>query len=449
MSKKFILTENDIPERWYNIQADMPNPIQPALHPGTKQPAGPEDFAPLFPMEIIKQEVSTERWIQIPDPVRDFYLQWRPTPLVRASALEKALDTPAKIYFKYEGSSPTGSHKSNTAIAQAYYNKAEGVERITTETGAGQWGSALSHACSYFGLECKVFMVKISYQQKPYRKNLMQIFDATVTPSPSTETEAGRKILAEDPECTGSLGIAISEAVELAVKDEKTKYSLGSVLNHVLMHQTVIGLETEKQLAMAEEKPDILIASVGGGSNFAGFTFPFLRHKIAGENMQIIATEPAACPTLTRGKLAYDFGDSVGMTPLVRMHTLGHTFVPSPIHAGGLRYHGSAPLISQLLEDELIEATAYHQKECFQSAIQFAKTEGIVPAPESSHSVHTAVVEALKCKESGEKKTIVFNLSGHGYFDMSAYQAYLENSLDDYEFTQEALEKNLACIPAL
>ena len=447
--KKFILSEKDMPDKWYNIQADMPTPLKPALHPGTKQPAGPEDFAPLFPMEIIKQEVSTERWIQIPDAVRDVYTVWRPTPMYRAHALEKALDTPARIYYKYEGTSPTGSHKPNSAIAQAYYNKQEGTERIVTETGAGQWGSALSFACNYFGLECKVFMVKISFEQKPYRKNLMEIFNGKVVASPSTETEAGRKILAGDPNCTGALGIAISEAVEAAVSDEKSKYALGSVLNHVLLHQSIIGLETEKQFEIADDYPDIVVGCFGGGSNFAGFAFPFLRHKIAGKNMRIVASEPAACPTLTRGKFAYDFGDSVGMTPLVAMHTLGHDFVPSPIHAGGLRYHGAAPLVSQVLEDKLIEAIAYKQNECFASALQFAQLEGIVPAPEASHVVHAAIQEALKCKEAGEAKTIAFNLCGHGHFDMSAYEAYLSNSLTDYEFSEADLEKNLAALPTV
>ncbi|MCB1321815.1 MAG: TrpB-like pyridoxal phosphate-dependent enzyme, partial [Leptospiraceae bacterium] len=428
--RKFQLTEKDMPDKWYNIQADMPTPIKPALHPGTGQPAGPEDFAPIFPMEAIKQEVTTERWIQIPDAVRDVYTLWRPTPMYRALALEQALDTPARIYYKYEGVSPTGSHKPNSAVAQAYYNKQEGVERITTETGAGQWGSSLAFACQKFGLECKVYMVRISYEQKPYRKNMMEIFGATVIPSPSNETEAGRKILAQNPDSTGSLGIAISEAVEAAVKDDGAKYSLGSVLNHVLLHQTIIGLEAEKQFELADDYPDVVLGCFGGGSNFAGFAFPFLRHKIAGKKIRIIAAEPSACPTLTRGTLAYDFGDSVGMTPLVNMHTLGHTFVPSPIHAGGLRYHGAAPLASHLLADNLIEAQAFHQKECFASALQFARHEGIIPAPETSHVVHAAIQEALRCKAAGEKKTIAFNLSGHGHFDMSAYQAYLSGNLE-------------------
>ena len=448
--RKFVLTEKDMPDRWYNVQADMPNPVMPALHPGTRQPAGPQDFAPLFPMELIKQEVSKERWIQIPDPVRDVYTLWRPTPMFRAYELEKALGTPAKIYYKYEGVSPTGSHKPNTAVAQAYYNKMEGVERITTETGAGQWGTALAFACNHFGIECKVFMVKISFEQKPYRKNIIEMFNAKVIPSPSRETASGRKILDADPNCPGSLGIAISEAVELAAQDEKTKYSLGSVLNHVLMHQTIIGLETEKQFELAHDYPDIVIGAFGGGSNFAGFTFPFIRHKISGaKKTRVIASEPAACPTLTRGKFAYDFGDTVGLTPLVAMHTLGHDFIPDPIHAGGLRYHGAAPLVSQLLRDNLIEAVAYHQNECFASGILFAKSEGILPAPEATHVIHAAVKEALKCKQSGEAKTIAFNLCGHGHFDLSAYQAYLSNSLVDHEISEEDLQKNLAALPTI
>lgn len=448
--RKFVLTEKDMPDRWYNVQADMPNPVMPALHPGTRQPAGPQDFAPLFPMELIKQEVSKERWIQIPDPVRDVYTLWRPTPMFRAYELEKALGTPAKIYYKYEGVSPTGSHKPNTAVAQAYYNKMEGVERITTETGAGQWGTALAFACNHFGIECKVFMVKISFEQKPYRKNIIEMFNAKVIPSPSRETASGRKILDADPNCPGSLGIAISEAVELAAQDEKTKYSLGSVLNHVLMHQTIIGLETEKQFELADDYPDIVIGAFGGGSNFAGFTFPFIRHKISGaKKTRVIASEPAACPTLTRGKFAYDFGDTVGLTPLVAMHTLGHDFIPDPIHAGGLRYHGAAPLVSQLLRDNLIEAVAYHQNECFASGILFAKSEGILPAPEATHVIHAAVKEALKCKQSGEAKTIAFNLCGHGHFDLSAYQAYLSNSLVDHEISEEDLQKNLAALPTI
>lgn len=445
--RKFILTENDMPDKWYNIQADMPTPLKPALHPGTKQPAGPDDFAPLFPMEIIKQEVSTERWIQIPDPVRDIYTQWRPTPMYRAHSLEKALKTPAKIYYKYEGVSPTGSHKPNSSIPQVYYNKMEGTKRITTETGAGQWGSSLAYACNIFDIECKVFMVKVSYDQKPYRKNLMQLFGGNVIASPSTQTEAGKKILAENPDSPGSLGIAISEAVEAAVADEDTKYSLGSVLNHVLMHQTIIGLEALKQFEIADDYPDVVLGCFGGGSNFAGFAFPFLQNKIAGKNTKIVAIEPAACPTLTRGKFAYDFGDAIGMTPLVAMYTLGHGFVPSPIHAGGLRYHGAAPLVSQLLEDKLIDAVAYQQTDCFKSALLFARSEGITPAPEASHVIHGAVVEALRCKEAGEKKTIAFNLSGHGHFDMSAYDAWLGGSLVDFDFSEDDLKKNLASLP--
>ncbi len=440
----YVLDQKEIPDSWYNIQADMKNPLKPPLHPATKQPITLEDMVPLFPVSLIEQEMSKEKWIKIPGEVLDIYRIWRPTPLIRARRLEKYLNTPAKIYYKYEGVSPTGSHKPNSAIAQAYYNKKEGVKKITTETGAGQWGSSLAYACSLFDLECEIYMVKVSYQQKPYRKTMMQMFGAKVIPSPSNLTEAGRKILSEFPNSPGSLGIAISEAIEVAVKDEKTKYSLGSVLNFVLLHQTIIGLEAKKQFEKIGIRPDVLIGSVGGGSNFAGFVFPFLEDVLTNnEKIKVIAVEPAACPTLTRGKFTYDFGDTVGMTPLMPMHTLGHNFVPSPIHAGGLRYHGAAPLVSQLLLDGYIQAKAYYQNECFKSAVEFAKLQGIIPAPESTHAVHAAIQEAIRCRESNEDKVICFNLSGHGHLDLSAYEAYLNGQLEDHELTDEEIQKNL------
>lgn len=443
-TKKILLTERDIPHKWYNIMGDMPNPMLPPLHPGTMQPIGPEDLAPLFPMELIKQEVSGESWIEIPDEVRDAYRIWRPTPLYRAHQFEKLLDTPAKIYYKYEGTSPSGSHKPNTALAQAYYNKMEGVRKLSTETGAGQWGSALSFACKMFGLECEVFMVKISYQQKPFRKMLMNIWDATVHASPTDLTDAGKAILQADPNSPGSLGIAISEAVEVAAKDGTTKYSLGSVLNHVLMHQTVIGLEAEKQLEMAGDFPDVVIAPFGGGSNFAGITFPFLRHNFRnGKNVRCIAIEPASCPKLTKGQFRYDFGDTIGMTPLIPMYTLGHNFLPAPIHAGGLRYHGAGAIVSQLLRDKLIEAQAIQQLECFEAGVQFAGAEGILPAPEATHAIAGVVREARRAREEGQSKTILFNLCGHGYFDMSAYQDYFSGKLVDHHFTDDELYANL------
>ena len=443
---KIVLEDKDIPEKWYNVQADLRNPMPPPLHPGTRQPIGPEDLAPLFPMGLIAQEVSQERWIEIPDEVRQIYSLWRPSPLYRARRLEKALDTPAHIYYKWEGVSPPGSHKPNTAVAQAYYNKQEGTKRISTETGAGQWGTALSFACQLFDIECHVYMVRISFEQKPYRKAVMETYGATCIPSPSSQTESGRKILEMDPDSPGSLGIAISEAVEDAAKREDTHYSLGSVLNHVLLHQTVIGLEAEKQLQIAGEAlPDVVLGCFGGGSNFAGIAFPFLRHKMSGEkeDMRLIACEPASCPTLTRGPYLYDFGDSVGLTPLVAMHTLGHSFVPAKIHAGGLRYHGAAPLASHILQEGDIEAISYQQLECFEAGVQFARTEGIVPAPETTHVIRGAVNEALKCKESGEEKVILFNCSGHGHFDMAAYQAYFAGELIQHEFTGEMLEENI------
>lgn len=445
-NRKIVLTEQEMPDQWYNVVADMPNKPLPPLHPGTKEPIGPEMLAPLFPMELIKQEVTTEKWVGIPDAVRDIYTHWRPTPLYRAYGLEKALDTPAKIYYKYEGVSPAGSHKPNTAVPQAYYNKMEGVKRITTETGAGQWGSALSFACNLFGIECEVFMVKISYNQKPYRKMMMNTWGGTVYPSPTDLTEAGRKILAQDPNSPGSLGIAISEAVERALQDDQTKYALGSVLNHVLMHQTIIGLEAEKQLEKAGAGlPDIVVAPFGGGSNFAGISFPFLRHNFEnGSSVRCIAVEPASCPKLTRGQFRYDFGDTVGMTPLIPMYTLGHNFVPSPIHAGGLRYHGAGAIVSQLLHDGLIEAQAQMQNKCFESGILFARTEGIIPAPEATHAIASVIDEANKCKEAGESKTILFNLCGHAHFDLSAYDAYLSGKLQDFEITDEDIAASLS-----
>ncbi len=423
--RQFLLTEDQIPSRWYNIVADMKEPPPPPLHPGTREPLGPEALAPIFPMGLIKQEMSTERWIEIPDEVREVYRIWRATPLYRATRLEKDLDTPAHIYYKYEGINPSGSHKPNTAIAQAYYNKVEGTKRLTTETGAGQWGSALAMACKVFGMECVVYMVRCSYDQKPYRKMLMQTFGAEVHASPTPHTEFGRKVLAKDPDCPGSLGIAISEAVEEAVSRDDAKYSLGSVLNHVLLHQTVIGEEVRLQMEMAGEYPDIVIGCCGGGSNFAGFAFPFMRDKLSGEkpNLRFIGVEPEACPTLSKGKYEYDFGDMAGMTPLLKMYTLGSQFVPPSIHSGGLRYHGMSPIISALYDQGVMEAAAVSQKNIFAAAVKFAHNEGILPAPESSHAICTAIDEALKCKESGEAKVIVFNLSGHGLLDLSAYDS--------------------------
>lgn len=443
-TRKILLSEKEIPEHWYNIQADMPNPMQPPLNPGTKQPIGPEDLSPIFPMGLIAQEVSNERYIEIPEEVRDIYKLWRPTPLYRAYNLEKMLDTPAKIYYKYEGASPAGSHKPNTAVAQAYYNKAEGVKRLTTETGAGQWGSALALACQLFGIELEVYMVKISYEQKPYRKTMMNTWGAKVFSSPTDVTQSGRKVLAEDPNSPGSLGIAISEAVERAATNEDTKYSLGSVLNHVLMHQTVIGQESIKQFEKTDDFPDIVIAPFGGGSNFAGISFPFLRYNLAeGKNIRCIAVEPASCPKLTKGEFRYDFGDTVGLTPLLPMYTLGHTFVPAPIHAGGLRYHGAGVIVSQLLKDKLIEAIALQQLECFEAGVKFAKAEGIIPAPEANHGIAQVFREAEKAKEEGKSKTILFNLCGHGYFDMSAYQDYFAGKLVDHELTNDELYSGL------
>ena len=445
MERKIILGEKEIPDKWYNITADMPNKPLPPLHPGTKEPIGPDALAPLFPMELIKQEVSTEKWIDIPDEVRNIYSMWRPTPLYRATNLEKALDTPAKIYYKYEGVSPTGSHKPNTAVAQAYYNKLEGVKKITTETGAGQWGSALSFACQHFGIECEVFMVKLSFDHKPYRKVMMNTWGATVHPSPSNTTEIGRKIVAENPDTTGSLGIAISEAVERAATNEDTKYALGSVLNHVKLHQTIIGQEALLQMEKAGDLPDIVIAPFGGGSNFSGLAFPFLRLNFEeGKSIRCIASEPSSCPKLTRGVFRYDFGDVAGMTPLLPMYTLGHDFVPAPIHAGGLRYHGAGVIVSQLLKDKLIEARSHDNVEVFSAGVTFAKAEGIIPAPEATHGIATAIAEAEQCKKEGISKSILINLCGHGNFDMKAYQDYFAGNIIKHELSDAEIKASLA-----
>ncbi len=444
VQRRFVLPEAELPTHFYNIAADLPVPLPPPLHPATREPIGPEALAPLFPMELIRQEVSSERFIEIPEPVRDVYRIYRPSPLIRAVNLEKELDTPARIYFKYEGVSPSGSHKPNTAVAQAYYNAQEGVTRLVTETGAGQWGSALAFATRLFGLEAKVFMVKISYEQKPYRRSMIEVFGGTVVASPSQETQAGRSILAADPQSSGSLGIAISEAVEVAAGRDDTKYALGSVLNHVLLHQTVIGQEAIRQMEMAGDYPDVVIGCAGGGSNFAGIAFPFLRSRLSGErDTRFLAVEPASCPSLTQGEYRYDFGDSIGMTPLLKMHTLGHEFRPAPIHAGGLRYHGMAPLISHLYNLGFLEARAYRQNPCFAAALQFAQAEGIIPAPESSHAIRAAIDEAVAAREAGEERVILFNLSGHGHFDMAAYDDYLAGRLvdDAYQPMEEGVRE--------
>ncbi|QDU32226.1 Tryptophan synthase beta chain [Poriferisphaera corsica] len=444
---RYVLPARDIPTAWYNIAADLPEAIPPHLNPQTGQPATPQEMGAIFPQEIIKQEVSTERWIEIPEPVREKLAIWRPSPLVRAIQLEKHLKTPARIYYKYEGVSPTGSHKPNSAVAQAYYNKQEGIKRIATETGAGQWGCSLAFACDLFDIECKVYMVKVSYEQKPFRRSMMELFGASCIPSPSNETEAGRALLAKDPNCTGALGIAITEAIEDAAGREDTNYALGSVLNHVCLHQTVIGLELKKQLAMAEDTPDILIGCAGGGSNLAGMIFPYVKERMEGKGPQLLAVEPSACPTLTRGKYAYDYGDSIGLAPMAPMYTLGHTFVPSGIHAGGLRYHGMGPTISMVRKLGLLDAVSYHQNECFEAGVTFARVEGICPAPESTHAVKGAIDEALKCKETGEEKCIVFNLSGHGHFDMLSYDKYLAGDLEDYSLPQENIDTALNNLP--
>jgi len=445
---KFVLDESRIPRAYYNIAADLPVAPPPVLQPGTGQPIGPDDLAPLFPMALIGQVVSKDREIEIPEPVRQAYTLYRPSPLYRAHRLEKVLDTPAHIYYKYEGVSPAGSHKPNTAIAQAFYNKEQGVKRLATETGAGQWGSALALAGSLFGLEVKVYMVRVSYDQKPYRRIFMETYGAEVVPSPSIDTKYGRQLLEADPEHPGSLGIAISEAIEDVVTSKDTKYSLGSVFDFVLLHQTVIGLEAREQMEMAGEKPDILIGCIGGGSNFAGFAFPFIGEKLRGENdYRVIAVEPEAAPSVSRGKYAYDFGDTGQMTPLVKMHTLGHDFVPEPIHAGGLRYHGMAPLVSLLADQGVIEAVAVHQRPTFEAGVQFARAEGILPAPESNHAIKVAIDEAIRCREEGTSKVIAFNLSGHGHFDLSAYEKYLSGNLEDYEYPAEKVNAALAVLP--
>ncbi|MBM3488461.1 MAG: TrpB-like pyridoxal phosphate-dependent enzyme [Alphaproteobacteria bacterium] len=447
---KYLLEEKDIPKTWYNIAADLPKPLPPVLHPGTGKPIGPDDLAPIFPMSLIMQEVSTDREIEIPEPVRQIYRQWRPSPLYRARRLEKALGTPARIYYKYEGVSPAGSHKPNTAVAQAFYNKEAGVKRLTTETGAGQWGSSLAFAGSLFGLEIEVFMVKVSYQQKPYRRALMETYGARCIASPSEETASGRSILARTPNSTGSLGIAISEAVERAVQRDDTKYALGSVLNHVLTHQTIIGIEAMKQLEMADDYPDVIVGCTGGGSNFAGIAFPFIGAGLrGGRKPRIVAVEPSSCPSLTKGRYAYDFGDTAHLTPLVKMHTLGSTFVPPGFHAGGLRYHGMAPLVSHVKELGLIDAVAYPQLSIFEAGVTFAKAEGIVPAPEANHAVRAAIDEALRCKREGRSEAILFNLCGHGHFDMQAYIDYFAGKLVDQPYDEKELAMALAGLPSV
>jgi tryptophan synthase beta chain len=447
---KYLLDETRIPKYWYNLVADLPVPPPPVLHPGTLQPVGPDDLAPLFPMELIMQEVTAEREVPIPEPVREVYRQWRPSPLFRARRLEKALQTPAKIYYKYEGVSPAGSHKPNTAVPQAFYNKQAGVKKLVTETGAGQWGSSLAFAGALYGLEVKVFMVRVSYNQKPYRRALMETYGASCTPSPSSETQAGRAILAQRADHPGSLGIAISEAVEIAAQRDDTKYALGSVLNHVLLHQTVVGQEAMAQMEMAGDYPDVIVGCTGGGSNFAGIAFPFLGAQLrGGKKMRIVAVEPAACPSLTRGQYAYDFGDTAHLTPLTKMHTLGSTFTPPGFHAGGLRYHGMAPLVSHIKQLGLIEAVAYHQTTCFEAGVLFARAEGILPAPEANHAVKGAIEEALKCKAEGKSRTILFNLCGHGHFDMQAYIDYFGGKLQDLDYDEAELAMALAGLPSV
>ncbi len=445
---KYLLPETEIPKDWYNLIADLPEPPPAVLHPGTHEPVGPDDLAPLFPMSLIMQEVSGERYLEIPEPVRDIYKQWRPSPMFRARRLEKALDTPAKIYYKYEGVSPAGSHKPNTAVAQAFYNADAGVKKITTETGAGQWGSSMAFAGAFFDIEVQVYMVKVSYQQKPYRRSLMESFGANCYASPSDRTQTGRAILEQDPDSPGSLGIAISEAVEVAAQNDDTKYALGSVLNHVLLHQTVIGQEAIKQMDMAGDYPDIVIGCAGGGSNFAGIAFPFLGEQLrGGQSVRAIAVEPAACPSMTRGQYAYDFGDTGNLTPLTKMHTLGSSFIPPGFHAGGLRYHGMSPLVSHAKELGLLEAVAYHQSHCFEAAVTFARSEGIIPAPETSHAVKSAIEEALRCKREGKAETILFNLSGHGHFDMAAYTEYFSGTLQDKNYDEQKLSDALSRLP--
>jgi tryptophan synthase beta chain len=448
MQTKFLLPEDRIPTHWYNIIPDMPGPLAPVFSPRTLKPATPEELGVIFPMSLIEQEMSPERWVAIPEPVREIYRLWRPSPLFRAVRLEKALGTPAHIYYKYEGVSPAGSHKPNTAVPQAYYNKLAGTKRIATETGAGQWGTAMSLATKMFGLECTVYMVKVSFQQKPYRKSMMQLWGADVIPSPSSKTNAGRSILAQDPESSGSLGIAISEAVEDAATHDDTKYSLGSVLNHVCMHQTVIGLEAKEQLKLAGEGlPDVVIGCHGGGSNFAGIAFPFVAERMAGKKVRALAVEPSSCPSLTKGVYAFDYGDSTKLGPIAKMYTLGHDFMPPGIHAGGLRYHGGSPLVAQLLDAGVIEARAVGQTACFEAAVQFAGSEGIIPAPESSHAIRAAIDEALQAKEEGKERVILFNLSGHGHVDMAAYDAYFAGALEDYAYPAEKVQEALSRLP--
>ncbi len=449
LQAKVVLADDEIPRQWYNIQADLPSPMHPPLHPGTGKPVGPQDLAPVFPMNLIEQEVSTQRWIDIPEEVLEKYLIWRPTPLCRARNFEKLLNAPVRIYYKNEGVSPPGSHKPNTAVPQAYYNKVFGIERLSTETGAGQWGSALGMACRMFGLECRVFMVKVSYEQKPYRRLMMSTWGAQCIPSPSTLTRAGRNILAADPDCSGSLGIAISEAIEDAVGDPKARYSLGSVLNHVLLHQTIIGLEAHKQLEKIGEYPDVVMGCAGGGSNFAGLSLPFVRDKIHGRQLSVVAAEPASCPTLTRGPFAYDFGDTAMTTPLLAMHTLGHDFLPEPIHAGGLRYHGMAPIVSHLANEGLIEARSYDQLETFSAGVKWARSEGFIPAPETNHVIAAVIQEAERAKEEGKEKVILFNWSGHGIIDLPAYDAFLSGKLVQHQLSDEEIQRALKSIEGL
>jgi len=449
MQTKYLLSENQIPTHWYNVIPDLPGPMSPVLHPGTRQPVTPDDLLPLFPMGLIEQEMSPERWVKIPDEVREIYRIWRPSPLFRAHRLEKALGTPARIYYKYEGVSPAGSHKPNTAVPQAYYNKIGGTKRIASETGAGQWGSSIALACKMFGLECTVYMVKVSFEQKPYRKSMMQLWGAEVIASPSPRTNAGRGILALDPESQGSLGIAISEAVEDAATREDTRYALGSVLNHVCMHQTVIGLEAKEQMKLAGDTPDVVIGCHGGGSNFAGIAFPYVADKATGSKVRLVAAEPSSCPTLTKGVYAFDYGDTARMAPISHMYTLGHDFMPPGIHAGGLRYHGASPLVSQLVNAGIIEARAVGQLAVFEAAVTFARTEAIIPAPESSHAIRVAIDEALQAKQEGKEKVILFNLSGHGHVDMAAYDAYFSGKLEDFEYPAEKVKESLAHLPVV
>jgi len=447
METKILLKESEMPREWYNIVPDLPSPLPPPLHPGTKQPIGPDDLKAIFPMGLIEQEMSSERWIKIPEEILKIYTLWRPSPVYRALRLEEVLKSPAKIYYKYEGVSPAGSHKPNTAVAQAYYNKKEGVKRIATETGAGQWGSALCFATNLFGMECTVYMVKVSYEQKPYRRSMMETWGGKVIPSPSSLTESGKKILAADPNCPGSLGIAISEAVEDAATHKEVNYSLGSVLNHVCLHQTIVGLEAKKQMQMVGDYPDVVIGCVGGGSNFAGLAIPFIQDKLTGKKVRALAVEPVVCPSLTRGLYAYDFGDAVGLTPLLKMYTLGHSFVPPRIHAGGLRYHGVSPLICHLLKLGLVEAKAYTQRPVFEAAVTFARCEGIIMAPESAHACKAVFDEVERCKQEGKKETILFNLSGHGLVDMAAYDDYFSGKMQDVALSESELKKAMADLP--